>query len=64
MLPCQMDCPVYREGCHKTCLRWKEFQQEQRSRRQAKKDYLKFYNELCISVTRQLSAMGTCRPFR
>ena len=64
MLPCQISCSGYRDGCHKTCSRWKAFQESQRSQRQAKKDYLKFYNELCISLARQYGAMGTCRPYR
>ena len=41
MIPCQQTCSDYREGCHKSCPRWAQFQQSKRRERQAKKDYLK-----------------------
>ena len=47
MLPCQSKCPSYREGCHKTCPQWRQFQAEQQAQRQAKKEYLQFHNALC-----------------
>lgn len=50
MLPCQTGCPSYREGCHKTCPQWRLFQEKQRAQRQAKKQYLQFYNALCAQV--------------
>ena len=62
MLPCQSSCPAYCPGCHKTCARWKRFQQEQREERQAKKQYLRFYMTLCDHVTRQYRAMQVRRP--
>ena len=46
MLPCQSKCPSYREGCHKTCPQWRQFQAEQQAQRQAKKEYLQFHNAL------------------
>lgn len=58
MLPCQTGCPGHREGCHKDCARWKEFQIQQQLQRQKKKDYLKFYNDLCSTVARQCIALG------
>lgn len=58
MLPCQTGCPGHREGCHKDCARWKEFQAQQQLQRQKKKDYLKFYNDLCSTVARQCIALG------
>ena len=62
MLPCQSSCPSFCQGCHKTCGRWKEFQLQQRAQRQAKKDYLAFYNSLCKQVVRQYRAMEVRRP--
>ena len=57
MLPCQTGCPSYREGCHKTCPQWRLFQEKQRAQRQAKKQYLQFYNALCAQVVRQCRAI-------
>lgn len=61
MLPCQSDCRSYQPGCHKTCQHWKAFQEKQRIQRRAKKEYMRFYNDLCTAVTRQLSAMAPRR---
>ena len=47
----------YREGCHKTCPQWRLFQEKQRAQRQAKKQYLQFYNALCAQVVRQCRAI-------
>ena len=58
MLPCQTACPNHQEGCHKECVRWKEFQVQQEIQRRKKKVYLKFYNELCSTVARQFTALG------
>ena len=58
MLPCQSECPLHKEGCHKNCTRWQEFQRLQQQDRQKKKDYLRYYNELCTTVTRQCIALG------
>mgnify|MGYP005839371387 CR=1 FL=1 len=60
MLPCQTSCPAYQEGCHKTCARWRQFQEEQHTQRQAKKRYLQFHNDLCAQVVRQCRAIQ-CR---
>ena len=38
--------------------RWTAFQMEKSRERQAKKDYLKYYNELCGAVARQFRAIG------
>lgn len=62
MLPCQSGCPSHFPGCHKTCAHWREFQVRQREQRQAKKDYLTHYNEVCSCMTRQLRAISV--PFR
>lgn len=58
MLPCQAECSSYQSGCHKNCPRWQAFQQHQQQERQKKKDYLRYYNELCATVTRQYAALG------
>ena len=58
MIPCQQGCASYCEGCHKSCVRWAEFQRQKSRERQAKKDYLKYYNELCGSVARTYRAIG------
>ena len=58
MIPCQQTCSDYCEGCHKSCARWAEFQRQKCRERQAKKDYLKYYNELCGAVSRQFRAIG------
>ena len=64
MLPCQGNCPRYVEGCHKECLRWKEFQQKQAVLRSAKKQYLRYYAEQSSAVLRQYRALGACYPVR
>lgn len=58
VIPCQKSCSAYCEGCHKNCAQWRTFQTRLREERQAKKDYLKYYNELCGAVTRQFRAIG------
>ena len=58
MIPCQHTCSSYCEGCHKSCAQWANFQQQKSRERQAKKDYLKYYNELCGAVARQFKAIG------
>ena len=60
MLPCQSGCPAYHEGCHKTCGAWRQFQAQQTAQRQAKKQYLQFYNALSAQVVRQYRAIQ-CR---
>ena len=57
MLPCRPGCPFYQEGCHKTCAQWQLFQEKQQAQRQAKKQYLQFYNDLCAQVVRQCRAI-------
>lgn len=57
MLPCQNQCASYHEGCHKTCAWWRAFQERQASQRQAKKEYLKYYGELCAQTLLQFTAM-------
>ena len=57
MLPCQNQCASYHEGCHKTCAQWQLFQEKQQAQRQAKKQYLQFYNDLCAQVVRQCRAI-------
>ena len=58
MIPCQQTCSSYCEGCHKSCAQWADFQRQKSRERQAKKDYLKYYNELCGAVARQFRAIG------
>lgn len=64
MLPCGKSCSAYCEGCHKSCARWGDYQARLRAERQAKKDYLKYYNELCGAVTRQFRTLGACCGIR
>ena len=53
MLPCQGTCPHYQSGCHKSCEAWRQLQERQRVQRQQKKAYLDYYNDLCLTMTRQ-----------
>ena len=63
MIPCQKSCSAYCEGCHKSCAEWRQFQTRLREERQAKKDYLNYYNELGGAVPRQPRAIGRfCGP--
>ena len=62
MLPCQQNCPHYREGCHKSCSAWSAFQAQQKAQRQRKKDYLSYYNDLCFTMARQFNALAVRRP--
>ena len=58
MLPCQTGCPSYREGLPQDLpLSGGCFQEKQRAQRQAKKQYLQFYNALCAQVVRQCRAI-------
>lgn len=57
MLPCQNSCPDYCAGCHRTCGRWQDFQARQKTEREAKKQYLRYYNEQCWQVSWQLLSM-------
>lgn len=58
MLPCQQTCPQHAPGCHQTCAQWKEFQHQQVLRRQEKKSYLKYYQELYAVRTRQFRILA------
>ena len=62
MLPCQVNCPSYQPGCHKTCSYWKEFQRQQALQRQAKKRYLKFHLDRCAMMYHQLCALQPRHP--
>ena len=62
MLPCQAACPAYQTGCHKTCPRWRLFQEKQRTERAAKKQYLQFHSLRCAQVTRQLLSLQVRHP--
>ena len=63
MLPCQGTCPHYQSGCHKSCEAWRQLQERQRVQRQQKKAYLDYYNDLCLTMTRQFRALSPCRFF-
>ncbi|WP_281692418.1 hypothetical protein [Agathobaculum desmolans] len=58
MLPCRQTCSNDTPDCHKTCAKWKDFQQQQVLQRQQKKSYLKYYGELCATRIRQLSKLA------
>ena len=64
MLPCQSQCPDFRPGCHRACPRWRQYLARQREERAAKTAYLRFYCDLCDTVTRQLRAAVPRRPLR
>ncbi len=64
MLPCQGTCPHYHAGCHKSCEAWKLLQERQRVQRQQKKAYLDYYNDLCLTMTRQFRSLSPCRVLR
>ena len=53
MLPCQVDCNRYYEGCHKSCLRWKGILKANQIYAQRKKAYLAFYGQRCDDVVRR-----------
>ena len=62
MLPCQNHCPHFFFFFYKNCAAWKEFQAQQAAQRQAKKQYLKFYDTLCTQIIHQYQAMQSRRP--
>lgn len=64
MLPCQTSCPAYREGCHKTCARWRSFQEWQSAQRQAKKRYLQLHDTRRTQTIHQYLAMVARSPMR
>ena len=64
MLPCQGTCPNYQPGCHKCCAEWKLLQDRQRVQRQQKKAYLDYYNDLCLTMTRQFRSLSPSRLTR
>ena len=51
-------------GCHKSCEAWRQLQERQRVQRQQKKAYLDYYNDLCLTMTRQFRALSPCRMIR
>ncbi len=57
MLPCQLNCASFENGCHKTCTAWKAMQEEQKIRREAKKRYLQYHSVRCAQTLRQLRSM-------
>lgn len=57
MLPCQEKCAEYQCGCHKTCVRWRMMQEEQRIQREAKKEYMKYHSVRCAQMARQLLSL-------
>ena len=61
MIPCKNTCPDYFEGCHKTCARWRTYQDQNRLRRQAQKAYLEYQTRRCNAVIRQCQAVSA-RP--
>ena len=64
MLPCQGTCPNYQPGCHKCYAEWKLLQDRQRVQRQQKKAYLDYYNDLCLTMTRQFRSLSPSRLIR
>ena len=49
MIPCKTTCPLYQEGCHKTCAVWRQQQQKRSEEYRRKLAYLKEHNEVCSS---------------
>ena len=62
MLPCQGTCPNYQPGCHKSVSY--THQDRQRVQRQQKKAYLDYYNDLCLTMTRQFRSLSPSRLIR
>ena len=63
-LPCQKQCGQYREGCHKTCGQWKNFQQRQALERQKEKAFLREQREIYAQLERQwYQASYPCRSY-
>ena len=60
MLPCRSGCPSYHEGCHKDLCQLAAVPGGTNAQRQAKKQYLQFYNTLSAQVVRQYRAIQ-CR---
>ena len=61
MIPCQKTCDHYCPGCHLSCRDWAEFLEAQAFQHQLKKQYLRFYTELCASRTRQFRQLAPLR---
>ena len=62
MLPCQAQCSQYCPGCHKQCPHWRQYLDRQKEVRAAKRAYLRYYTDLCGTVTRQLRACAARYP--
>ena len=63
-LPCQKNCSQYWDGCHKSCQKWKEFQEKQALERQKEKAFLREYRELYTQLERQwYQASYPCRIY-
>ena len=62
MLPCRSTCAAFHSGCHKDCLQWRRFQEEQRAQREAKKRYLQYHVLRCAQAARQYQAIQVRRP--
>ena len=63
MIPCKNTCPMYQEGCHKTCAAWKQQQQKRSEEYRRKLVYLKEHNEVCSTVVSQLKRMSCHRTY-
>mgnify|MGYP000483168375 FL=1 len=63
MIPCKTTCPLYQEGCHKTCAVWRQQQQKRSEEYRRKLAYLKEHNEVCSTVVSQLKRMSCHRTY-
>ena len=62
MLPCQKECLLYQPGCHKTCARWKVYQDKMTRERKKQMDFLRQKDDVCKVIIRQCRAisLGSC----
>lgn len=63
MIPCRATCPHYTEGCHKTCAKWKAYQENFQAQHRQKMLWLKAQNEASTTVLRQCLAMNSSRSY-
>ncbi len=61
MLPCQNDCPVFTDGCHKSCPKWAARRLLQTEENRKKRDFLRIHNALSAELLRQYRELSPLR---